>query len=145
MRRRSSFHQRCSHFEVAETAAKRSPRKSHPTSAFERVRRAAIGLADVTEGTSWGVPALKVRGTMFVCTAVNRAVEPNTLVARLSFVDRDWLLTQNPDVYYLKPHYLNYPCVLARLGRIKPKELRELVVNAREFVLAIKRKSARKS
>lgn len=118
-----------------------SRRKPRPTTAFEKVRRAAAGLSDVTEGMSWGVPALKVRGTMFVCTAVNRAVEPNTVVARLSFVDRDWLLTQNPDVYYLKPHYLNYPCVLARLDRIRPKDLRELVVNAREFVLSIKRKS----
>jgi hypothetical protein len=120
--------------------------KQTSTKAFEKVRRAAVGLTDVTEGTSWGVPALKVRGTMFVCMAVHKSAEPNTLVARLSFVDRDWLVTQNPDVYYLEPHYLNYPCVLVRLGEIKAKDLRELVVNSRDFVAALKtrrRKTAR--
>jgi hypothetical protein len=111
------------------------PSASHP--AFEKVRKAAHNLPDVTEGISWGVPALKVRGKMFVCIATNRQAEPNTLVARLSYVDRDWLIAQDPDVFYLKPHYLNYPCVLARLGKIKQKDLRELLVNSREFVASI--------
>ena len=101
---------------------------------FDKVRDAASALTDVTEGISWGVPALKVGGKMFACTATNRAAEPNTLVARISFVDRDWLIAQDPDVFYLKPHYVDYPCVLARLGRIKTKDLRELLVNSRDFV-----------
>lgn len=105
--------------------------------AFEKVRRAAANLPDVTEGISWGVPALKVRGTMFACVATNKQAEPDSLVARLSFVDRDWLIANDPDVFYLKPHYLNYPCVLARLDRIKPKDLRELLVNSREFVASL--------
>ena len=105
---------------------------------FDKVRKAASKLADVTEGISWGVPALQVRGTMFACIATNKQAEPNSLVARLSFVDRDWLVANDPDVFYLKPHYLNYPCVLARLGRMKAKELRELLVNSREFVVSLK-------
>ena len=106
---------------------------------FEKVRKAAATMDDVTEGISWGVPALKVRGTMFVCIATNKQAEPNTLVARLSFVDRDWLIAHDPDVFYLKPHYINYPCVLARLDRIKAKDLRELVVNSREFVASLQK------
>ena len=107
---------------------------------FEKVRKAAATMDEVTEGISWGVPALKVRGTMFACIATNKQAEANTLVARLSFVDRDWLIAQDPDVYYLKPHYVNYPCVLARLPRIKAKDLRELLVNSRDFVAALGRK-----
>jgi len=106
----------------------------HP---FDKVRKAASALADVTEGISWGVPALKVRGTMFACIATNKQAEPNSLVARLSYMDRDWLIANDPDVFYLKPHYLNYPCVLARLSRIKAKDLRELLVNSREFVVSL--------
>ena len=110
---------------------------------FDKVRKAASTLPDVTEGISWGVPALKVRGTMFACIATNKQAEPDSLVARLSFVDRDWLIAQDPDVFYLKPHYLSYPCVLARLHRIKAKDLRELLVNSREFVAALKTRRKR--
>ena len=111
--------------------------------AFDKVRKAASTLSDVTEGISWGVPALKVRGAMFACIATNKQAEPNSLVARLSYVDRDWLIANDPDVFYLKPHYLNYPCVLARLRRIKAKDLRELLVNSREFVASLKTRRKR--
>jgi hypothetical protein len=113
--------------------------------AFDRVRKAASTLPDVIEGVSWGVPALKVRGTMFACIATNKQAEPNSLVARLSFVDRDWLIANDPDVFYLKPHYLNYPCVLARLDRIKANDLRELLVNSREFVASLRTPAKRRS
>jgi len=105
---------------------------------FAKVRKAASKLADVTEGISWGSPALKVGGTMFACIATNKQAEPNSLVARLSFVDRDWLVAHDPDVFYLKPHYVNYPCVVARLDRIKASDLRELLVNSREFVVSLR-------
>jgi hypothetical protein len=113
--------------------------------AFDKVRKAAAALPDVTEGISWGVPALKVRATMFACIATNKQAEPNSLVARLSFVDRDWLIAKDPDVFYLKAHYLNYPCVLARLGRIKDKDLRELLVNSREFVASLQKPRKRRT
>lgn len=113
--------------------------------AFDKVRKAASALTDVSEGISWVVPALKVRGTMFVCIATNKQAEPNSLVARLSFVDRDWLIANDPDVFYLRPHYVNYPCVLARLSRIKAKDLRELLVNSRDFVASFKTSRNRRS
>ena len=118
--------------------------RSHQHPGFGKVRDAASALTDVTEGVSWGVPALKVHGKMFACIAINRSAERNTLVARLSYVDRDWLIAQNPDVFYLKPHYLNYPCVLARLGRIKLKDLRELLLNSRDFVVSLKKPRKRR-
>jgi hypothetical protein len=113
------------------------PSRSTPDP-FDKVRKAASKLADVTEGISWGVPALKVHGTMFACIAANKQAEPNSLVARLSFVDRDWLIANDPEVFYLKPHYVNYPCVVARLDRIKANDLRELLVNSREFVVSLR-------
>lgn len=101
---------------------------------FDKVRKAALGMPGVTEGTSWGAPALKVRGKMFACRPTHRSAEPNSLVVRVQFVDRDWLLQSSPDVYYLKPHYVNYACVLVRLRKIRQKQLRELLEVAREFV-----------
>jgi len=103
---------------------------------FKKVRAAAAGLADVEEVNSWGAPALKVRGKMFVCQAINKAAEPNTLVVRLDFAQRDALIEEAPDVYYLKDHYLEYPCVLVRLSRVHPDALRDLVRTAYQFVSA---------
>ena len=71
---------------------------------------------------------------MFCCQPTHRSAEPDSLVVRLTFVDRDWLLQSRPDVYYIKPHYLNYPCVLVRLPKIRMNALRELLQISHEHV-----------
>ena len=103
---------------------------------FRKVRVAAAALTDVEETTSWGAPALKVHGKMFVCQAINKEAEPNTLVVRMDIAQRDALLEEDPDVYYLKDHYVDYPCVLVRLSRVHPEALRDLVQTAYRFVNA---------
>jgi hypothetical protein len=106
----------------------------------------AIGrtLPGVEETTSWGQPALTVNGTMFVCRPSNKEAEPNSLVVRMAIPDRDALIAEDPDTYYLKAHYVGYPCVLVRLARVHPDALRGLVVVAHRFVSA-QRKRARKA
>jgi hypothetical protein len=96
----------------------------------------AIGrtLPDVEVTTSWGQPALKVRGKMFVCGASHKSAEPDTLVVRMSINDRDALIAEDPDTYYLKEHYIGYPCVLVRLSRVHPDALRDLVTGAYRYV-----------
>lgn len=103
---------------------------------FAAVRAAAAALPGVEEATSWGVPALKVRGKMFVCQAINKQAEPNTLVVRMDIAQRDALIEEDPAVYYLKDHYLDYPCVLVRLSRVHPDALRDLLQTAYRFVSA---------
>jgi hypothetical protein len=51
----------------------------------------------------------------------------------MSFLERDLRVQTDPAVYYLKPHYVNYPCVLARLGKISDDALRELLETAWQF------------
>jgi len=85
---------------------------------------------------AWGAPALKVRGRMFVCMATNKAAEPNTLVVRMDFAQRDALIEEDPDTYYLKEHYVGHPCVLVRLARVNRDALRDLVQTAHRFVSA---------
>ena len=91
-------------------------------------------LPDVEVTTAWGQPALKVHGKMFVCIASHKSAEPNSLVVMMPFADRDALVEDDPATYYLKDHYLNYPCVLVRLTRIRLDALRDLVVGAHRFV-----------
>jgi len=81
----------------------------------------------------YGAPALKVHGQLLACVATNKSAEPNTLVARVGFEQREELLKQDPQTYYLKPHYENYPGVLVRLSRIDPDALRSLLELAWRF------------
>ena len=99
---------------------------------------AAIGrtLPDVEVTTTWGKPALKVRGRMFVCIASHTSAEPNTLVVMMDFAARDALIEDEPDTYYLKEHYVSYPCVLVRLSRVQADALRDLVIGAHRFMSA---------
>jgi hypothetical protein len=84
--------------------------------------------------TSWGVPALKVRGKMFACVAINKSAEPNSLMVRMAFADRDALIEDDPATYYLKDHYAPYPCVLVRLNRVSHDALRDLLAGAHRFI-----------
>jgi hypothetical protein len=106
---------------------------SHKTD-FTAVEAIGRTLPDVEVTTSWGQPTLKVRGRMFVCIASHKSAEPNTLVVMMDFEDRDALIEDDPAIYYLKEHYVNYPCVLVRLSRIRKDALRDLVIGAHRFV-----------
>ncbi len=109
-------------------------------SAFKQVEAIGRTLPDVELTTSWGKPTLKVRGKMFVCIASHKSAEPETLVAMMDFADRDALIEDAPDTYYLKDHYVGYPCVLVRLSRVHPDALRDLVVGAYRYVSEKKKK-----
>ena len=108
-----------------------APRRGDP---FAPV--AAIGrtLPDVEETTTWGKPTLKVGGTMFVCIASHKSAEPDTLVVMMDIADRDALIAEDPDSYYLKDHYVGYPCVLVRLRRLGADALRGLVIGAHRYI-----------
>jgi hypothetical protein len=107
---------------------------------FKDVEAIGRTLPDVEVTTSWGQPSLKVRGKMFVCMAAHKSAEPNTLVVMMEFASRDALVEDDPATYYLKEHYVNYPCVLVRLSRVRADALRDLVTSAHRFVSATRRR-----
>ena len=109
-------------------------------STFKTVESVGRTLPDVEVTTTYGKPALKVRGKMFVCIASHTSAEPNTLVVMMDFADRDALIEEDPGTYYLKEHYVNYPCVLVRLSRVGADALHDLVAGAHRFVSAKQRK-----
>jgi len=107
------------------------PRK---TISFDTVREMGLALPDVKEGTVYGSPALKVRGKMFACLAVHRSADPDSLVIRIDFAQREELLAADSNTYYLTDHYVNYPVVLVRLTRVRHDALRDLLLMAWRFV-----------
>ena len=100
---------------------------------FAAVRKLGLALPDVEQATMYGAPALKVRGDMFACMASHKSAEPNTLVVLVGFDERNALIAADPETYYLKDHYVNYPSVLVRLSRIRPDALRDLLLKAWRF------------
>ena len=101
---------------------------------FDTVRKIGLGLSGVEEGTTYGSPALKVRGKLLACLAVHKSAEPDSLAVRIDFEQRAALLAAEPEIYYLTDHYDAYPVVLVRLSRINVDALRDLLGRAWRFV-----------
>ena len=108
---------------------------------FDRVQKLGVKFPGVVVDKYFGMPALKLDGQMLACMASHKSAEPDTLVVRIDFFERDLRVANEPDIYYLKPHYVGYPCVLTRLSRIPDEALRDLLESGSGF---IKKKKARK-
>jgi hypothetical protein len=90
---------------------------------YEAVKAAALALPEVEESTSYGTPALKIRGKLMV----RLREDFETIVVRATSEDRERLMAVNPETYYVTDHYLKYPWVLARLSKLKPGALTPLM------------------
>lgn len=101
---------------------------------FDIVRKLALGLPGVVEGTSYGAPALKVSGQLLACIPTHKSAEPDSLVVRVDADDREELIAADPDTYYITDHYRGYTCVLVRLSRITREGLRDLLRGALIFL-----------
>jgi len=111
---------------------------------FERVRRLGKAIPGVEEGTAWGTPALKVNGRMLACMAIHSSAEPGSLVVVVPIEEREALIEEQPDVYYIKDHYVAHPSVLVRLARIPDEALTDLLAGAARQLAAKPRRSPSK-
>ncbi|MGB9068830.1 MAG: MmcQ/YjbR family DNA-binding protein [Candidatus Acidiferrales bacterium] len=101
---------------------------------FDTVRKIALALPGVEDGTAYGNLALKAHGKLLACVPTHRSAEPNSLVVKVDFDDRAELLAAAPDVYYVTEHYAGFPSVLVRLSRADGDVLRDLLAMAYKFV-----------
>ena len=86
--------------------------------AMNRLRKAAAGLPEVEEGTSYGTPALKVRKKL-IC----RVKDADTVMLRCGMEEKEVLMAAAPEIYFETPHYEGWPAVLVRIGAISDDEL----------------------
>ncbi|EHB62732.1 MmcQ/YjbR family DNA-binding protein [Paenibacillus lactis] len=99
----------------------RGAKTIQPSDHLHTVRNLALSLPAVEEGTSYGTPAFRIKGKLLA-----RLLEDGvTLVLRMDYETRDFLMQFDPDVYYITDHYRNAPYVLVRLSAVDPKELLE--------------------
>ncbi|MGH9385595.1 MAG: MmcQ/YjbR family DNA-binding protein [Vicinamibacterales bacterium] len=111
---------------------------------FDTVRLIGLALPDVEDGTAYGSPALKIRGQLMAVVPTHRSAEPNSVAVRIPFDQRDELLAEEPDVYYVKPHYEDYAVVLVRMPGIHLDALRDLLEMSWQFVSSKPRVRKRK-
>ena len=90
---------------------------------FEAVRKIALSLEGVTEGTSYGTPAFFVKRALFA----RWRPDLDSLVLRVDFERRAAMMEEDPETYYITDHYLNYEWVLARLARVEPDAMADLL------------------
>jgi hypothetical protein len=79
---------------------------------YEQLKREALTLADVEESTSYGTPALKVRGKLMV----RLKEDLENVVLRTQWEDRERLMTLYPNAFHITDHYRAHPWVLLRLS-----------------------------
>jgi hypothetical protein len=105
--------------------------------AFDLVRTVGLRLPRVEAGVKYdGSPVLKVGGCFMAGLATHPSAEPDTLVVRARFEDRQYLLDEAPETYYVTDYYLKHPVVLARLARLDSTTLRDLLASSHRLTLA---------
>ena len=103
---------------------------------FETVTKIALTLPGVDVATKYdGSPVLRVDGCFMAGLATHPSVEPGTLVVRADLDERDGLVEDAPDTYYLTNYYRPHPVVLVRLSRIEVGVLRDLLNMSRRLTL----------
>jgi hypothetical protein len=123
---------------------KRRPTQQTSGDPFETVRTVGLALPDVEATTKYdGSPVLKMGGCFMAGLATHRSAEPGTLVVRAGFEEREWLLDDAPETYYLTDYYRSYPLVLVRLSRIDEDALRDLLSVSWRLTLPKARKRGR--
>ncbi len=94
---------------------------------FEAACALAKRFPGVEVGTSYGTPAIKVKGKFM---ARLRSEAEGWLAIRCEFLVRDMLLETQPDVFHLTDHYKDYPAILVDLNKIKRPALLDILEQA---------------
>jgi hypothetical protein len=68
-----------------------------------------------------------VRGAFLAGLATHASAEADTLVVRFGLDERDGLIEDAPETYYVTDFYRRYPVVLVRLSGVDTDALRDLL------------------
>jgi hypothetical protein len=108
---------------------------------FDVVKALGATYPDVRAATKYdGSPVLKVGGCFMAGLAAHHSAEPGTLVVRVRLDERESLLDDAPETYYLTDYYRRHPVVLVRLARVDLDALGDLLAVSRRLALAKARK-----
>ncbi len=93
---------------------------------WDTVRRLALALPGVEEGTSYGTPAFKVKGKLLA----RFHQDGESLVVKIEYAAREVLMGAKPETFYITDHYRCWPWILVRIASVDLEDLRGLLEEA---------------
>jgi hypothetical protein len=105
---------------------------------YDTVRRIGLTLPNAEEGTSYGTPALKVRGQLFV----RLHQDLDKIVVKMSFDRREELMAADPETYFITDHYREYEWILVSLSKVPQEALLDLLKIAHRAASSAKKRRA---
>ncbi len=83
-------------------------------------------LLEVERSTSYGTPALKVRGKLFA----RLKEDADRIAIFIDLMEREALNQENPEAYIVTDHYRDHPMMLVDLNAVPNDELREILIES---------------
>jgi hypothetical protein len=93
---------------------------------WSEVAAFSLALPDTELSTSYGKPAVKVRGKAFVYPGR----EPGSFAAATPLGEKELLMETDPDTFWETPHYRGWPAVLIRYGSADRERIEMVVARA---------------
>ena len=103
---------------------------------YDTVRKVGLTLPNVEESTSYGTPALKVKGKLFV----RLHQDLDKIVLAMPFDRREEMMAADPETYFITDHYREYPGILVSLARVRADALPDLLNLAYRTALTAKKR-----
>jgi len=94
-----------------------------PRITYDTIRRLGLALPNVVESSSYGTPALKVKGNLIV----RLHQDLDKIVVKMPFDRRDELMAADPATYFITDHYRDFPWVLVSLANVRADALPDLL------------------
>jgi hypothetical protein len=106
------------------------------TVVFETVKQIGLAMPDVEAAIRYdGSEVLKAGGSFMAGIATDESAEADSLVVRCEVEDRELLLEDAPETYYVTDFYARYPLVLVRMSEVTEDALRDLLSVSRKMAL----------
>ena len=87
------------------------------------VREIAWLLPGAEEGTSYGTPAFKVKGKLFV----RLHQDGDAIVVRIEPAERTMRMQADPNAFFITDHYAPHPWMLVRLSAVRKDDLGDIL------------------
>src|ERR1700676_127311 len=98
----------------------RGRRDGHSRSiSWDVVEKLALAYPGTEAGTSYGTPAIKVRGKLFV----RLHQDGDSVVVPIDMSERAMRMQADPKAFHITDHYLAYPWMLVRLSAVRRDDL----------------------
>jgi hypothetical protein len=90
---------------------------------WDVVQELALAYPGAEAATSYGTPAVKVRGKLFV----RLHQDGDSVVVRIDMSERAMRMQADPKAFHITDHYLAYPWMLVRLSAVRRDDLDDLL------------------